>query len=106
MFDLIILSIFLQLSKEKSYTYLPPTQGPINPPYKEAVLLKRQNKLAKPQVHISHLPTLRDESSEKESSACQSSVIQEDNSEVMDNEHISIDSLNVDKLSITSNENN
>lgn len=28
---------------------------PIDPPYKEAVLLKRQNKLAKPQVQVSHL---------------------------------------------------
>lgn len=103
---LIFLNIFLQLSKEKSYTYLPPTQGPINPPYKEAVLLKRQNKLAKPQVHISHLPTVSDDSLLKESPSCQSSAIQEENCEVKDNEQISIDSLNVDKLSITSNGNN
>ena len=29
----------------------PPTQAPINPPYKEAVDMKKQNQLAKPEGH-------------------------------------------------------
>lgn len=37
----------LKLS-DKDYEYHPPTQGPINPPYKEACLLKRSDQLAKP----------------------------------------------------------
>ncbi|KFM82922.1 putative ribosomal RNA methyltransferase 1, partial [Stegodyphus mimosarum] len=44
----------LQLVADKEYVYHEPTQAPIDPPYKEAVMLKRQNKLAKPEVHITH----------------------------------------------------
>ncbi|XP_035233092.1 putative tRNA (cytidine(32)/guanosine(34)-2'-O)-methyltransferase, partial [Stegodyphus dumicola] len=44
----------LQLDADKEYVYHEPTQAPIDPPYKEAVMLKRQNKLAKPEVHITH----------------------------------------------------
>ncbi|KAG8193444.1 hypothetical protein JTE90_005091 [Oedothorax gibbosus] len=47
----------LQLNETEDYVYHPPTQSPIDPPYKEAVMLKRQNKLAQPQVKISHLST-------------------------------------------------
>lgn len=37
----------LQMSKDKEYVYHPPVQDPIDPPYQEANLLKKQNKLAK-----------------------------------------------------------
>ncbi|GBN57714.1 Putative tRNA (cytidine(32)/guanosine(34)-2'-O)-methyltransferase [Araneus ventricosus] len=52
----------LQLNEDKDYVYLPPTQEPIDPPYKEAVMLKRQNKLAKPEFQVSHV-TLSDQCS-------------------------------------------
>ncbi|GFS90256.1 hypothetical protein NPIL_43041 [Nephila pilipes] len=45
----------LQLKDAENYAYRPPTQVPIDPPYKEAVMLKRQNKLAKPEFQISHV---------------------------------------------------
>lgn len=38
----------LQLKGGKEYKYHEPTQSPINPPYKEACLLKRSDKLSKP----------------------------------------------------------
>jgi len=38
----------LQLEGGKEYKYHEPTQSPINPPYKEACLLKRSDKLSKP----------------------------------------------------------
>jgi len=38
----------LQLDKDHQYTYHAPTQGPINPPYKDACELKKSDKLAKP----------------------------------------------------------
>ncbi|GBN40715.1 hypothetical protein AVEN_235088-1 [Araneus ventricosus] len=52
----------LKLNEDKDYVYLPPTQEPIDPPYKEAVMLKRQNKLAKPEFQVSHV-TLPDQCS-------------------------------------------
>ncbi|XP_030048267.1 putative tRNA (cytidine(32)/guanosine(34)-2'-O)-methyltransferase [Microcaecilia unicolor] len=48
----------LQLEPGKEYTYLPPTQPPILPPYQEACFLKRNNLLAKERG-----PTLLEESS-------------------------------------------
>ncbi|GFQ88323.1 hypothetical protein TNCT_472471 [Trichonephila clavata] len=45
----------LQLKDAEDYVYHPPTQVPIDPPYKEAVLLKRQNKLSKPEVKVSQV---------------------------------------------------
>ncbi|CAL1295832.1 unnamed protein product [Larinioides sclopetarius] len=45
----------LQLNEGKDYVYLPPTQAPIDPPYKEAIMLKRQNKLAKPEFQVSQV---------------------------------------------------
>lgn len=38
---------FGQLDPEKAYTYLPPTQPPIHPPYEEACFLKKHNLLTK-----------------------------------------------------------
>ncbi|XP_033028674.1 putative tRNA (cytidine(32)/guanosine(34)-2'-O)-methyltransferase isoform X3 [Lacerta agilis] len=40
----------LQLDPEKKYTYVPPTQPPICPPYEEACFLKKHNLLTKEQV--------------------------------------------------------
>ncbi|XP_062975565.1 tRNA (cytidine(32)/guanosine(34)-2'-O)-methyltransferase [Elgaria multicarinata webbii] len=37
----------LQLDPEKKYTYVPPTQPPIRPPYEEACFLKKHNLLTK-----------------------------------------------------------
>lgn len=37
----------LQLDPEKKYTYIPPTQPPIRPPYEEACFLKKHNLLTK-----------------------------------------------------------
>jgi len=38
----------LDIREGEEYTYLPPTQAPINPPYKSAVNLKRSDGIAKP----------------------------------------------------------
>ena len=38
----------MQLSGQKEYEYQPPTQSPIDPPYKEACKLKKTDQLAKP----------------------------------------------------------
>ena len=40
---------FLQLDESKEYVYHPPTQSPINPPYKLACELRRTDQLAKPE---------------------------------------------------------
>ncbi|XP_053227200.1 putative tRNA (cytidine(32)/guanosine(34)-2'-O)-methyltransferase isoform X3 [Podarcis raffonei] len=40
----------LKLDPEKKYTYVPPTQPPICPPYEEACFLKKHNLLTKEQV--------------------------------------------------------
>ena len=40
----------------KLYVHRPPTQTPINPPYKDAVDLKKQDQLAKP---LNTLPELQ-----------------------------------------------
>ncbi|XP_078067748.1 tRNA (cytidine(32)/guanosine(34)-2'-O)-methyltransferase [Mustelus asterias] len=40
----------LQLDPAQEYTYTPPTQPPIRPPYQQACLLKRSNLLAKEQA--------------------------------------------------------
>lgn len=37
-----------QLEPGKEYKYHPPTQSPINPPYKEACYLRKNDLLAKP----------------------------------------------------------
>ena len=39
--------MYLQL-EGRDYQYHPPTQSPINPPYKEACQLRRTDKLSKP----------------------------------------------------------
>lgn len=97
----------LELSKEKSYTYLPPTQGPIDPPYKEAVLLKRQNKLSQPQVNICHLSTSKDNSVVEElpDSQCTSTKF-EKTEEENEGSNLCTESLHLDKLSINLDENN
>ena len=46
----------------KDYLYLPPTQVPIDPPYKEACQLKRTDQLAKPIKDTCKLSDKRDES--------------------------------------------
>lgn len=38
----------LEMKDGDSYVYRPPTQGPIDPPYKEACMLRKLDKLAKP----------------------------------------------------------
>ncbi|OWF56175.1 putative tRNA (cytidine(32)/guanosine(34)-2'-O)-methyltransferase [Mizuhopecten yessoensis] len=43
----------LQLEEGKEYTYHPPTQSPISPPYKEACHLRRTDQLAKQEVQTS-----------------------------------------------------
>eukprot|EP00106_Octopus_bimaculoides_P007426 XP_014774868.1 PREDICTED: putative tRNA (cytidine(32)/guanosine(34)-2'-O)-methyltransferase [Octopus bimaculoides] len=40
----------LSLTTQKEYSYHPPTQGPINPPYKEACYRKKNDLLSKPEV--------------------------------------------------------
>jgi len=50
----------LQLEDGKEYVYHEPTQGPINPPYSEACLLKKTDQLAKPDPGAScHTETSR-----------------------------------------------
>lgn len=46
----------LELEAGKGYTYLPPTQSPINPPYKEACFLRKHDMLAKPVTAAGRLP--------------------------------------------------
>ncbi|XP_069110343.1 tRNA (cytidine(32)/guanosine(34)-2'-O)-methyltransferase-like [Argopecten irradians] len=43
----------LQLEEGKEYTYHPPTQSPISPPYKEACHLRKTDQLAKQEVQTS-----------------------------------------------------
>src|SRR5277367_5019431 len=46
----ICVSFFLyQLRPGEEYTYRPPVQAPIHPPYEEACQLRRADKLAKPE---------------------------------------------------------
>lgn len=45
----ILTSLIFALGK-KEYEYHEPTQAPINPPYKESVELRRQQKLQKPET--------------------------------------------------------
>lgn len=47
----------LLLDSQKEYTYHPPTQGPIDPPYKEACFLKKNDLLSKPEVTSGHAQT-------------------------------------------------
>ena len=47
-FSILSFDIFFQLKDGKEYTYHPPTQSPIDPPYKQACELKKQDRLAKP----------------------------------------------------------
>ncbi|XP_014662343.1 PREDICTED: putative tRNA (cytidine(32)/guanosine(34)-2'-O)-methyltransferase [Priapulus caudatus] len=43
----------LQLKEGEDYTWRPPTQGPIEPPYKDACFLKKNELLAKPSSSLS-----------------------------------------------------
>ncbi|GIY65449.1 hypothetical protein CDAR_3971 [Caerostris darwini] len=78
----------LQLNKDEDYKYLPPTQVPIDPPYQEAVKLKRQNKLAKPAVHVSQVSQSDDE--ELVSLLCGDSKIDNDFEKLPDIENIQL----------------
>lgn len=42
--------MWFQLAEGKEYSYHPPTQAPINPPYQEACLLRKTDQLAKPSM--------------------------------------------------------
>ncbi|XP_015272096.1 PREDICTED: putative tRNA (cytidine(32)/guanosine(34)-2'-O)-methyltransferase [Gekko japonicus] len=51
----------LQLEPGKEYTYVPPTQPPIHPPYEEACFLKKHNLLAKESTAQPQQPAAPDE---------------------------------------------
>jgi len=54
----------LQLEGASGYSYHPPTQAPINPPYKDACVLKKTDQLAKPSSSQQHQPSLSCEATE------------------------------------------
>ena len=51
--DLCVFVMF-QLEPGKEYTFHAPTQSPIDPPYKQACLLRKSDQLAKESSHIQH----------------------------------------------------
>ncbi|GAB1603823.1 putative tRNA (cytidine(32)/guanosine(34)-2'-O)-methyltransferase [Argonauta hians] len=64
----------LYLDSEREYSYREPTQGPINPPYKEACYRKRNDLLSKPEVTPRRSIGRRDSSDDTEGGSLSSSV--------------------------------
>ncbi|XP_015904917.1 tRNA (cytidine(32)/guanosine(34)-2'-O)-methyltransferase [Parasteatoda tepidariorum] len=87
----------LQLNEDHVYEYRQPTQVPIDPPYKEAVQLKRENKLAQPQTQMFAPSTSKE---------CGSSAMNIDSEQTLSAETVTAqNNLNLETLTLTNPEN-